>query len=226
MLDTRRSVETPEGVELTLRVAGPPVRFLALAIDFAIRLAVYFAVSIPLGLLDQVGGGVFLLVLFVGEWLYPVYFEVNHGGATPGKRAMGILVLHDDGTPVGWAASMLRNLIRFADFLPLAYGFGLMTMLIHRDFKRLGDIAAGTLVVHRERTLDEARVGQASPLPPPTPLNLDEQRAILDFAERLPGWTPQRAQELAGLTHPLTASTGQDAVNRLLAMANWLVGRR
>jgi len=225
MLDTYQAVETPEGVELRLRVAGPAVRLLAWAIDCAVRLGAYFVLSIPLALLGQVGMGAYLVVLFLGEWLYPVFFEV-HRGATPGKRRMGLAVLHDDGTPVGWSASMIRNLIRFADFLPLAYGFGLVAMLIHPQFKRLGDLAAGTLVVHWQPELVEAKLPNVKAAPPPVPLELDEQRAIVEFAERLPTWTPQRAAELATLARPLTGATGREGIDRLLAIAAWLLGRR
>ena len=225
MLDTTRTVETPEGVELALHVAGPAPRLLAWGIDTAIRLAGYAALAMPLSLLGQAGSGVLLVVLFLGEWLYPVFFEAR-SGATPGKRQLGLLVLHDDGTPVGWGAASVRNLVRFADFLPLAYGFGIVTMTLNRDFKRLGDLAAGTVVVHREPAARGLRVPAASPEPPPQRLGREEQRAIVDFAERLPTWTDSRAQELAALARPLTGSDGPAAVRRLVAYANWLVGRR
>lgn len=225
MLDTYRAVETPEGVELRLRVAGPAVRLLAWAIDCCLRFIAYFFLAIPLAIFGEVGVGAFFIVLFFGEWFYPVLFEVARG-ATPGKRQMGLVVLHDDGTPVSWGASMIRNLIRFADFLPLAYGFGLLAMLIHPNFKRLGDLAAGTLVVHWQPQTGVAELPAAKAVPPAVPLALDEQRAIIEFAERLPTWTPQRAAELASLARPLTGASGRQGIDRLLAIASWLVGRR
>jgi hypothetical protein len=155
-----------------------------------------------------------------------VFFEVLGGGATPGKRRLGLLVLHDDGTPVGWTASILRNLVRFADFLPMAYGFGLLTMLLHRDFKRLGDLAAGTVVVHRAETAGPAGVPRHAAEPPAVPLGLEEQQAVLEFARRLPTWTGERAEEMAEAALPLTRERGRAGVERLLAIANWLVGRR
>lgn len=230
MLDTYRPVETPEGVEIGLRVAGPVPRLFAAAIDFAIRMGVYFVLMIPVSLLGQAGMGLFLVAVFLGEWFYPVFFEVRRGGATPGKRRLGLLVLHRDGTPVGWMASIVRNLVRFADFLPAAYGFGIASMLVDRDFRRLGDLAAGTVVVHREPDLVGHRVPTGPPLRPPAPLDLDEQRAILDFAERLGTWSEARAAELAGLAAPLTGvpprEGGVEGVKRLLGFANWLLGRR
>jgi uncharacterized RDD family membrane protein YckC len=226
MLDTYRAVETPEGVELGLSVAGPPVRLLAWALDAALRAGAYLLLLIPLSLLQEIGTGAFLIVLFLGEWFYPVLFEVKGGGATPGKRWLGLVVLHDDGTPVGWAASVIRNLVRFADFLPFGYGFGLLAMLLDRDFKRLGDLAAGTIVVHRETEAGREGLATRRPAPPPVALRQAEQRAILEFARRLPTWTEDRSRELADLAAPLTGATGREGVERLLATANWLVGRR
>ena len=226
VLDTYRRVETPEGVELGLRVAGPPARLLAWGIDAFLRTLAYMVLAMVLSLAGEIGMGVFLVLLFLGEWLYPVLFEVLGGGATPGKRRLGLLVLHDDGTPVGWTASILRNLVRFADFLPVAYGFGLATMLANRDFKRLGDLAAGTVVVHRAETAGPGGVPRHAAEPPPVPLRPEEQQAVLEYARRLPTWTADRAQELAELALPLTRERGRSGVERLLAIANWLVGRR
>lgn len=230
MLDTYRPVETPEGVEIGLRVAGPVPRLFAAAIDLAIRMGVYIVLSIPAGLLGDGGVGLLLVGMFLMEWFYPVLFEVRRGGATPGKKQMGLLVLHRDGTPVGWMASIVRNLVRFADFLPAAYGFGIASMLVDRDFRRLGDLAAGTVVVHREAEMAGYRVPTGPPLRPPVPLDLDEQRAVLDFAERLGTWSEARSAELAGLAAPLTGVSpgekGVEGVKGLLGIANWLLGRR
>lgn len=226
MLDTQRALSTPEGVVITLRVAGLPVRALAWGIDVGVRVLAYGVAATFLSLLQQFGQGLFFLVLFAGEWLYPVVFEVYFGGATPGKRMLGLRVLHDDGTPVGLSASLIRNLLRFADFLPVAYGFGIVTMLVQKDFKRLGDLAAGTVVVYRYREPMVRRVPEAPPAPSPIPLDLDEQGAILEYAERLAGWSRERGLELASLLRPLTEATGSAGRQRLLGIANYLVGRR
>jgi uncharacterized RDD family membrane protein YckC len=225
-VDTFRSVETPEGVELRLRVAGPPARGVAWMIDALLRILVYAVASLPLAALGELGQGFFFLLLFVGEWFYPVVFEVWNGGATPGKKLVGLTVVHDDGTPVGWSGSLLRNLLRFADFLPVLYGFGLVTMLAHPRFKRLGDLAAGTVVVYEERPEPTLRAVDAVPAPPPVPLDADEQRAVVAFAERMPLWGEARAEELASLAAPLAGARGPLAVERLAGMASWLVGRR
>ena len=218
-VDTLRRFETPEGVEIALRLAGPVPRALAFAIDLAIRAGLYLAL-LPLAGFAGVGVGLLLLALFLLEWLYPVLFELRTG-ATPGKRAMGLLVVHADGTPVGPSASLLRNLLRAADFLPVLYGLGLAAMLADRDFRRLGDLAAGTLVIHRDAPPLPAALPAHPPLPPPAPLDLATQQAVLAFAERCRTLSPARQAELAALAG-LTTAPGADPVAALLGIANWI----
>ena len=93
-LDTLRAVETPEGVTLTLRVAGPVARALAFGIDFMARIAFYMLVGGMMGSLGEAGSGLMMLVIFVCEWFYPVFFEVLWGGRTPGKMALSLAVVH------------------------------------------------------------------------------------------------------------------------------------
>src|SRR5262245_1202485 len=197
MLDTTRRVATPEGIELTLRLAGPVPRAFAWAIDLAIRLAALFAVSMLAAALGRAGVGVILLTAFFVEWLLPAWFEASWNGQTPGKRALGIAVLNDDGTPLRWPGALTRNLLRAVDFLPLFYGVGLVAMLANRDFKRLGDLAAGTVVVYAsEKATAAHEIPQAPPIAPPFPLALEEQRALLELAERSPSLTQERIEEL------------------------------
>ena len=228
MLDTTRRVATPEGIELTLRLAGPVPRALAWAIDLAIRAAVLFAVSILAAALGRAGMGVILLTAFFVEWLLPAWFEASWNGQTPGKRAMGIAVLNDDGTPLRWPGALTRNLLRAVDFLPLLYGVGLTTMLANRDFKRLGDLAAGTVVVYSNEKITAARkIPEAAPIVPPVSLDLDEQRALLELAERSQSLTQERFEELAELPRPLVGNLdGPRAAARLVGMANHIAGRQ
>jgi len=227
MLDTGRRIATPEGIELSLRLAGPVPRALAWTMDLMIRLAILMVAAFALSQLGNFGAGLFFLGWFMLEWLFPAWCEVAWGGATPGKKAMGLVVLHDDGTPVRWPAALTRNLLRAVDFLPLCYGFGLVAMLANRDFKRLGDLVAGTVVVYREEKLRGFRIPPAPPLAPPAALTLAEQRAVLDFAERSPGLTEERAAELATMARTLVGRLeGRDATERLVRIANHLSGRR
>jgi len=228
LLDTTRRVATPEGIELTLRLAGPVPRALAWTIDLAIRVAALFAVALLASALGNAGTGVILLAWFFIEWLLPAWFEASWNGQTPGKRAMGIAVLNDDGSPLRWPAALTRNVLRAADFLPLFYGVGLVAMLANRDFKRLGDLAAGTVVVYLDEKLAAAReIPRATPIAPPFPLLLEEQRALLELAERSQSLTQERFEELAELPAPLVGRLdGPRAAERLLGMANHIAGRQ
>jgi uncharacterized RDD family membrane protein YckC len=224
-IDNLRRVETPEGVEIDLRLAGPIPRAWAWLIDFSLRMIVLGVLAFFLQLLGTFGNGLFLIALFVGEWFYPVLFEVLMGGSTPGKRVMGLRVLHDDGTPVGWVASILRNLLRFADLMPMAFAAGLVTSLFHPEGKRIGDLAAGTVVVYLEKPSSPVIPAGIAPIRPPFPLTLAEQHALLEFAERHGSWGPERAAEIAAAAGPLVRP-GQERVAGLLGMASFLLGRR
>jgi len=227
VLDTARRIATPEGVEITLRVAGPVPRALAFMLDLLIRGAAMIAVMIAVAAFGKFGSAITLLAAFLLEWLYPVFFEVVTNGATPGKRAMGLIVLNDDGTPIRWPASLTRNLLRAIDFLPLMYFIGFCTMVMNRDFKRLGDLAANTLVVYHDEKPSPASIPEASPIAPAVTLSLAEQRTLLDFTERANRLTAERAAELAEIVAPLTGShSGPAAVQHIVGIANHLVGRR
>jgi len=224
MQDTSRLFETPEGVSLELQLAGPVVRAVAWVMDFGIRAGIYISLGMFLPLLGELGVGVYLVGIFLIEWFYPVVFEVLKDGATPGKKSMGIKVVHDNGTPVSWPAAILRNLLRAADFMPLLYGFGLCAMLLNRDFKRLGDMAAGTLVIYSQKLPNAVKLTQIEPQAPPAGLLVPEQRAILDFAERYRFLSVDRCNELADILAPVTGKEPGANANELLKYANWLLG--
>ena len=226
MLDTRRSIETPEGVELGLRLAGPVVRGYAWMIDLLIRFAIYFVLGMVVGILGAFGMGLFLILIFIMEWFYPVIFELYNNGATPGKRTMGIKVVHDDGTEVTLQSSLLRNLLRSVDFLPVFYGFGLFCMLFNREFKRLGDITAGTIVVYQDKLGEASDIVSMAPKTPPVPLTPLEQKSIIQYAERVKLFTPQRSSELANILEDVTHEKDETAVQTLMQYANWMMGRR
>jgi len=223
-LDTLRSITTPEGIELHLRLAGPVPRACAWAIDLAVRVAVMIVLFMVLAGLGGLGMGMFLIAVFLLEWLYPAFCEIHFDGATPGKKAMGLRVVSDDGTPVQPGAAVVRNLLRAVDFLPVAYGLGLASMLVNREFKRLGDLVAQTVVIYREEPRSSVALPPAAPLPPPAALSVEEARAILDYAERVPELTPERADELAQIAEPLVGGA-KASRERLLGVANYLVGR-
>ncbi|MNM67218.1 RDD family protein [compost metagenome] len=223
-LDTRYQVETPEGVDLPLRPAGLMVRALAFSIDLGLRGLVLGVLFIVLAMLGKLGAGLGSILLFVVSWWYMVLFEVLNHGRSPGKQWMGLRVVHDDGTPVGWSASLLRNLLRVVDLLPFGYFLGAISCLQHPHFKRLGDIAAGTLVIYRERPHTRPQLPEARPRRPAFVLTLTEQRAILGFAERQGELSEARVNELASiLAHPLQVEPPQ-AVTELNGIARGLLG--
>lgn len=227
VLDTAHEVPTPEGIDIELRPAGPVARASAWLIDLLLRLGVLIAIGITAGLLGKFGLALTLLSAFFLEWLFPAWCEVRWNGATPGKKALGLMVVHDDGTPVRWPAALTRNLLRAVDFLPLLYLFGFVATCLSRDFKRLGDHAAGTLVVFRPALGVSHDVPPAAALAPARALSLAEQRAIVDFAERSTALTAERAAELAEIAEPLIgAARGAAATERLIGIANHLVGRQ
>ena len=226
MLDTLREVETPEGVALHLRCAGVVPRALAWLLDLLVRGAVIAALSTTLGLLGKAGLGVLMVLVFLVYWGYPIAFEVWRDGQTPGKRAFGLKVVGDNGTPVTWLPSVVRNLLRVADMLPALYGFGVASILLDRNGRRLGDHVAGTVVVYAERAPARPPAPAAAPQRPALALQLDEVRAIIAYAERAPQMTPERQAELAELLAPVTGQRGAGAVQSVLGMANYLLGRR
>jgi uncharacterized RDD family membrane protein YckC len=223
-VDTLRTVEAPEGVELALRVAGPYPRAIAYAIDLLVRQLIYSGAGL-LTALQGLGFGLFLIVVFVCEWFYPVLFEVLGGGATPGKRALGLKVVRDDGTPVGWSESLLRNLLLVADLFPLG-GIALASSLASPDFKRLGDRVAGTVVIHVDDPARAPRLAPAEPAAPPVPLELEEQAALVEYSVRAPSWPRERAREVAEHLSELAGARGEDAERSLYGLAQWVEGAR
>ncbi|WP_439849857.1 RDD family protein [Pseudomonas syringae] len=223
-LDTRIEIETPEGIDMLLRPAGLVSRALAFTIDLAIRAGVIGLLFMLLQLFDKLGMGLAAIAIFLVNWWYMVLFEVLNQGRTPGKRMLGLRVVHDDGTPIDWSSSVIRNLLRFVDMLPLGYSLGAITCLNHPLFKRLGDLAAGTLVIYSDRPALRPVVPHAEPVIVPFALRLDEQRALLSLAERQGELSGARTQELAAiLAEPLHIPTDK-AVRHVNGIARSLLG--
>ncbi len=228
MLDTRYRVEIPGGINLEAQVVGPIPRFFAFAIDLAIRGIVIFVLSIlaiPFGSFG-LGGGFFLIFLFIIEWLYPVLFEVYMRGQTPGKRLLAISVINDDLSPVTLGTSMVRNLLRTVDFLPLFYLVGLVTMLSNGRFQRLGDMAAGTLVISVAESAKPAPMKDILPLAPATSLLRNEQSSIVDFLQRSQQLSEPRQQELAAILEGVTHRKSDNGVEQLQRIGAWFLGLR
>jgi uncharacterized RDD family membrane protein YckC len=157
LVDTTVHVEIPEDVRLSFRLAGPATRLAAYLLDTAVRAVLFWILLLAVALAApvlNVGGastGVLLLALFVMEWGYCFLFEALWNGQTPGKRAFALRVVKVGGTPIGFYDALVRNLLRAADALPAFYGVGLVSLLATPRLQRLGDVAAGTMVVREAR---------------------------------------------------------------------------
>ncbi len=227
-LDTVVSAETPEGILIELRPAGLTARCYAFAIDMLIRVMMLSVVAAVTGPMQGLGLAILLIAMFAFEWLYPVMFELSSWAATPGKRVVGLTTVMDNGLPITPAASFTRNLLRVADFLPLGYGFAIICMLTRRDFKRLGDVAAATLVVYRPRPVPNMALSNVDPIAPVMPLTLRDQSALIALAVRAHDVTEERLDELAAIAAPVTGATGTGpaVTRRVLGVARWLLGWR
>lgn len=223
------AAETPEGIVLELHPAGLPARFYAFILDWLIRLVILYGIATLVRFLGGIGMAFWLVLLFMLEWFYPVVFELGRSGATPGKKTFGLKVVMDNGLPVTPAASFARNLLRVADFLPFGYGLAVISMLLRQDCKRLGDIAAATLVVHRSQAAPRITLQQVEPIAPAISLAPRDQAALVALAARAPTLTGERLNELAALAASVSADQGRSGsavTHRVLGVAQWLMGRR
>ncbi len=223
-LDTLATIEAPEAIDIVLRPAGILPRSIAFMIDFAIRL-IWFLVTFPfLAMLGSFGIGLILLNAFFSIWLYSIICEVRFNGVTLGKKALGLRVVNDDGTPIQFAASLLRNLLRTADVLPMFYTFGILSCTFHPQAKRLGDLVAGTLVIYTDKKARRPNIQPVAPIASPVVLTQEEQRAILSFAERNEKLSLERQQELAMIIAPVLGVNASEAVPMLLGIAQNIAG--
>ncbi len=227
-IDTSYSVATPEGISLHLTPAGPVPRLYAWSVDILIRMLIYLFLGFVANLLGNFGVGIASIVIFFIEWFYPVYFEVFRSGQTPGKKMFHIYVAQESGAPVSFGSSMVRNVIRFIDFLPLLYGFAFMSMLLSDKFQRLGDLAANTVVLYlpQENNLpiDNKELETIPAEQAQITFNLKEQQAIISFSNRISTLNDDRSTELAQLTG-LLVSDQKNPTRYIYGIANGLLGK-
>lgn len=228
-IDTLQKIELAEGVQIQLRVAGPGPRMLAWLLDCIYSLLWLFGIGIVVSLIayaigERVGRGLMSLGAFVVNWFYFVIYEVKRG-TTPGKKAYGLRVTRSNGTPVTFGSSMLRNVMRFVDFLPFGYLFGIATCLSTRYFQRIGDLVADTVVVYEktDAPAESTRLREpVVPAAPPAVLSREEQQALVQFLDRAELWTQSRREEMVEPIKPLVRAGGREGVTRALAMGAWL----
>lgn len=175
------TIDTPENVSFGYEVAGIGSRFIgALADLIAVGILLALSNLLLVALLALTGGldvlvagldsdsntvaglivAGYALVQFAIIWGYFLAFELAWNGQTPGKRVAGTRVVRLDGQPAGFIETAVRNLVRFVDFLPTAYAAGFVTMLANERARRLGDYAAGTLVIRESSAVTLASLGR------------------------------------------------------------------
>jgi uncharacterized RDD family membrane protein YckC len=157
------TIDTPEQIALEFTLASVGSRFLALGIDTVVQVAAFGAfAAAAFGLMVMLPSpasaarpwifGGLVLCGFTIYYGYFALFEALWQGQTPGKRVIGLRTIHATGRPITVFEAILRNILRVADQLPFVYAVGILTMLLTERSQRLGDLAAGSVVVHEQRT--------------------------------------------------------------------------
>lgn len=230
-LDTSVSVVTPERIVFQYPVAGPFRRIFAYLIDMTILgtlVAVAAIVSFALSLGSISGLGMILVAYFALTWGYGAFSEAVFNGQTLGKRALSLRVISEQGTPINASQAVLRNLVGSVDGLvPFFYMLSLSSMLLTSRFQRLGDLAAGTMVVveQRQRRAGIIRIQdrETEAILPWLPVRIaaspELARALSDYVQKRERFrTPLREEVAATLAaplrkvHALPADASSDAV--------------
>ncbi|HEV8207866.1 MAG TPA: RDD family protein [Acidimicrobiia bacterium] len=217
-LDDRVTIATPEGVELELVLAGVGSRFAASLLDVAVQLGAIFALAVVLGPLGTNGFvlAAYLVAIFLILFAYDIALETWNRGRSIGKLAAGLRVVRAGGEPEGFLTAAVRNFLRIVDFLPAFYVVGVISILVTSRNQRLGDLAAGTLVVRERR---QAVPPAATYLPPPggapflewdvSGVSVDDVATLRQFLERRvslsPGARAHLATDLAARVRPKVA---------------------
>jgi uncharacterized RDD family membrane protein YckC len=202
------NIDTPEQVGLEFTVAGIGSRFVAVLLDHLIQLGVllvmllasaflFGALANRINIMGKWFTAIFIALDFLVIWGYFTLFEAFWNGQTPGKRVMKLRVIKDSGRQITFFEALSRNLLRFVDYMPALYLVGVITMLCTKRHQRLGDLAAGTIVVH-ERTDEQ-------------PLLIGRGSAILPIGEAFDSAPANiAAQGIAGLPADAVARLGTD----------------
>jgi uncharacterized RDD family membrane protein YckC len=211
------TIETPEQIPLEFPLAGIGSRFLAIALDTLIQTIGFLLVVFIAGLILPTvlrwtprawtwTAALAILILFVLYSGYYALFEIFWNGQTPGKRLVRIRVIEDSGRPITPYEAIARNLLRIVDQLPGFYVIGIISAFISAQNKRLGDIVAGTVVVHEKAMLEAqpefgVRAAVHAPALPAVEISGDELELIERFLQRRYDLTPevrrQNAEQIA-----------------------------
>lgn len=164
------SIDTPELVTIEMPIAGVGSRFVAVLVDYLIWTAAFVVFVFLVLLIDpsldrisKIGEkwtiALGILIFFIWYWGYFTLFEAFWSGRTPGKRLVKIRVIQRSGRGIGFFEAMTRNLLRIVDGFPAVYAVGVISIFVTRQHQRLGDLAAGTIVVHEQQRLEAASSG-------------------------------------------------------------------
>ena len=234
--EDRRTISTPEGVQLALPLAGIGSRFMALSIDYliagvALLIAILAALELGGDTAATIVAATAVLAINVG---YFTLFEVFGGGRTLGKRATALRVVTDGGGQVGLRASLIRNILRVLELALFFYAPAIVSVLATKNNQRLGDLAAGTLVVRDTKLETVVSAAQTAPVSSEryaswdvTGVGEEEAGAVRSFLERRyqlrPGARRALAEQMAGRLRPLVAGAqhglGDEAFLEHLAAA-------
>ncbi len=229
VIDSTFLIKTPENIGFRYGVAGPFRRFPAFCIDLAC-MALFFIALVFLAALFarfSLEGPIMLIGMFVLQWFYGGLFEAYMNGQTPGKWLLGLRTVSVDGKPINGMQAILRNLLRGVDlfvyphpqFFVLA-PIGLVASAMNARFQRLGDLAAGTMVIIEETPwltgmakLDDPRTIQlAGYIPPEFTVNKTMAKAIATYVERRRFFSlPRRREMTKNLAAPLLDQFGLPA---------------
>jgi uncharacterized RDD family membrane protein YckC len=171
-MDDRYTIDTPENIEFAYDIAGLGSRLVAALVDTAlialILAFIYFFATLindSLDLSDSLVAAGAAITSFLILWGYYILFEMIWSGQSPGKRLIGLRVVREGGRPITFTGSAIRNLVRLIDFLPFFYGIGVVVMFIDGRARRLGDLAAGVLVVRERDEVTLESLVRAAALP-------------------------------------------------------------
>jgi uncharacterized RDD family membrane protein YckC len=216
VFEDRLTIDTPEGVPLELTLAGVGSRFASALLDYLIQTVILVALALVLSYgagfdpgTSALAAAVWAVGFFAVFWGYDVGFEVLNSGRTPGKVLNGLRVVRESGAPVTFATSAVRNVLRIVDIIPGNYLVGMTSILVTKRNQRLGDLAAGTLVVREARKLPpEVLISPSVQTPAWDTSAIDQQEldAVAAFLARrgelAAGARIQIAAELAGRLRP------------------------
>jgi len=204
-LDDRLTLASAEGIDVDLRLAGIGSRGSAFLIDLVLQAAALALAGLVASAFGDLGRAFLAVAAFLILLGYPILAEA-FGGRTVGKALLRLSVVTTEGTPITFLASVIRNLVRLVDSLPGTYFVGIAAVLLTRRGQRVGDLAAGTLVVHSGRSRSRA-LGSAAPfdvgLPPEaarwdvSAVTAEEVAAVRSFLDRRCDLDPSHRANLA-----------------------------